>query len=200
MGCTVQKPRQPTGVLEPESRYIELSEKYRGEIDARQDEIEIQIKLLKTQFASEETITVSVSLINRSDHDVVVRKPDSETNRVSNYANRVDEIVFLIVPDDPSVSLDFSLRLLDGPGMLPPETFILLSPSQSYTTSMTVLHPVSPMPEGRYSLSLKYSNYRFDSQSPDKSGPTFLDYHAWMGEITSNVVTFDIVNVISQPR
>ena len=69
---------------------------------------------------------------------------------------------------------------------------MLLPPNESYEAVITMPQPLHPIPLGQYSMSLKYRNYLFGADGPKDSGQ-FIDYHGWMGEIESNIVSFSIV-------
>lgn len=193
MSCTTQKALSPTGTTVPVSEYPTLQAKYSAEIDARHEELELWIELPKVGYSLKEIIELKVTLTNRAEKDVIVRKPDAQTNRVSAHPN-IGEIIFVVIPSDPAISLNFPALVAPYPGSLvtPPDDFILLHSSETYTTSIALPQPLDPIPQGQYSVYLKYRNYRFGADGLDNSREFFIDYHAWMGETDSNTVVFDI--------
>lgn len=203
IACTTARTTSTqTGRIVPASEFSKLADKYNHEIDARHNEIEVRIELPKTTYAPNEAIAFNVVLINESNTDVIVRKPDSQTNRVDTDPNSRDELVFVVIPDNSMIPLTFPapVALYPGAASIPPKDFVLLPPGQGYTATIAMPHPLHPMSVGRYSAQLKYSNYRFDASAPGDSGNFFLDFHAWMGEITSNTVTFESVPYTSSPK
>lgn len=129
MACTTQKTARPVGTLVPFSRFSDLANRYDQEIDARHDEIEIRMELPKTAYASDETIEFSITVINKSDRESVILRPDAETNRISTYPDGSDEIVFVVTPDDPFISLAFQGPAgSSGSLVTPPDSFVLLLP------------------------------------------------------------------------
>lgn len=193
IASTANKNSIPPGTPVPLSEFSRLANTYDQEIDARHHEIEIRIEIPKTAYAPDESIIFSVSLTNTSDHDVVIHKSDAKSNIISAYPGSRDELVFVVIPDDPAASLAFQ-----GPGapiagalMHQPEDFTLLDPSESYIASIAMPRPIKPMPPGRYSVFVKYRNYIFAADGPNQS-ESFIDYHAWMGDIASNALSFEI--------
>lgn len=192
VGCTSQASR-PSGILVPASLYPTLQAKYDLEMTNRRDELQFSIALSKGSYTPEENIEFSVTLTNRSRTNVIARKPDASTNLITTSPD-LGEIIFMITPHDPTISLNFPALAMPYPGSLvtSPDDFVLLHPAESYVTSITMPRPRGSMPQGQYSVYLKYKNYDFGADSPDRE--FFVDYNAWMGEIDSNTVTLQIVS------
>jgi len=190
---TANKSTIPRGTPVPFSEFSQLASTYDQEINARRGEIEISIEIPKTAYTPEEVISFSVSLINRSDKDIVIHKPDAEYNIISAYPGSRDELAFVVIPDNPAISLAFQGPSAPIAGLVHhPEGFALLSPGKSYVTSIAMPRLIRPMPPGRYSVFLTYRNHVFAADEPNQA-ESFIDYHAWMGEITSNTLSFEII-------
>jgi len=190
----IQRSSTLGGSKVPISEYLALAQKYEQEINARRDEIVLAIELPKSEYTSDERIDFSVTLMNRSSRDTTIRRPDTPSNAIRVNFDTDDELAFMITPSDSSLVLNFPMPigLQPGPPVISSDEFALLHSGENYGAAITLPYPLSPMPEGQYSVYLKYRNYHFgvgDPENPEK----FIDYHAWMGEIESNSVNFSII-------
>jgi len=190
----IQKFSTPGGSKVPIAEYLALSQKYETEIIARRDEIMLIIELPKSEYTSNENIDFRITLVNKSGKAITVRKPEATGTAIRVNFDDNNELVFEITPSDPSLVLNFPVPLGFQPGspFALPTDFALLQAGENYEALITMPHPLSPMPQGQYSVYLKYRNYHFGANDPENSDK-FIDYHAWMGEIESNTVSFSIV-------
>ncbi len=191
VGCASQSSR-PIGTPVPASLHPTLQAKYDLEMPHRRDELQFSIRLPKSSYTPEENIEFNVTLVNRSQMDVIARKPDASINQVTANPD-LGDIIVIVKPQDPTISLNFPALAMPYPGSLltPPDDFVLLHPAESYATSIVMPRPRGSMPKGQYSVYLKYKNYLFGADSPDRE--FFIDYNAWMGEIDSNTVIFQVI-------
>jgi hypothetical protein len=203
--CIAPEIWTPVPTVVPEGKYSALSERYYQEIDARRDDIELRLELPKTQYAPSEDVEFRIILTNASRGDVVVRKPDGlwAWTGVHIGSVRADtpladhDVVLLVTTEDSTISLYFPevFPIADRFGMVgDQEDFVLLRPDQHYMASISM--PRVELLEGRYLAQVIYRNHWFGTTILGDPENVFLDYHAWMGEIASNTVRFEVVGPV----
>ena len=171
----------------------ELRRIYEEQESARYDEVGFKIELAKNKYSPTDEIIVHATLTNRTDHDITVLKMYMQTDREYEIFYGVKAV---IEANDPNVSVEFE-ETLSGFDLVqysrPPEAFVKIQARQRYSECLELLPIKEPLPAGRYNLYLMYANQDFGADVVNESGSYFLDFDAWMGELQSNTVTFEII-------
>ena len=196
--CQPSKPRVQAVVTTIEQDE-QLSDEYFQQMDAHKSDITVRIELPKTQYAQDELLEFQVTITNMTDDSIVIRRPNAQI--WAEYPYPTAPVIFTVIPDDPSTPIELLLTSIIGYPYFEilPEEFVTLRAGCSFTATVPILpRPRGLMPVGKYSVSAEYRNFEFGSDpNEDQEEEVFLlDYGAWIGEITSNSVDFE---VIAQP-
>lgn len=144
-------------------------------------ELKLILSLDKTIYQPNEAVSALISLKNVGNKDLVVNR--RMTVNFSAAPNKFRDISFTITgPSGETVP--FAARINARP---PTEKdFVSLSPGETIETTINIqrLHHMTDI--GPYSVSAVYQNVMDPTSFP-------LHKSAWKGEITSNVVVFEIV-------
>ncbi len=170
--------------------YIELQNKYLQQVETRQNEISIVIKPTKPIYKPDEVIEFQVMVNNLTDHDIVIRRPEAYLN----YLAFPTPMSFTLIPADPDTNIEL---LLPGGSVfisveIQADEFVVINQQQAYSSVVPLIpRPREPLPRGKYSVVGMYQNYFFGAYVTTEL--YFTDYNAWMGEVETNSVTFEVV-------
>jgi hypothetical protein len=109
----------------------QLSDEYFQQMDAHKNDITVRIELPKTQYAQDELLEFQVTITNMTEDPIVIRRPDAEIWAEYPYATA--PVIFTMIPDDPSVSIELLLSSIIGEPDIEflPEEFVTLRAGSS---------------------------------------------------------------------
>jgi len=141
-------------------------------------DLTIALRMDKTNYKPGEPIRALMTLKNAGSKDIVVKQRVAVN--LPGMPGEVRDIVFMIKGPLGDVHPSFRVTVRH----LLPEDFVVLSPGETIEKSFDIQKIYDLTDIGPYSVSVVYQN----AQDP---GP--FHRRAWKGEITSNVVDFEIV-------
>lgn len=144
----------------------------------RMTELRLMLSLDKAEYRSGDSIHASIILKNTGNQDIVVRKRMVPGPPYT--PKEAKEVVFVI--NGPSGEINPPFRIQASP--LTPDDFILLSPGETVVNTFDIQKIYHLTEIGTYSISVVYQNMM---------NPGSFHKEAWKGEITSNVVSFEII-------
>jgi hypothetical protein len=190
--CTQQQDTPPPGKTVAWEDLDDLMDRSYSQLDARKNELELRIGLLKDRFTLGESIEIIASLTNKTDKSIVVRRLDAMPI-FGNDATSVHGIRLILTAQSTSTSLDSGFLLdLVQEGLPPPESFVVIPAYDSHTVTCALSDIFKTVLADKYSLEINYTNDYFGAQTNDGSVNYFIDYNAWIGTLSSNVEYFQI--------
>lgn len=183
----------PSGIVVAWDKLGDLTDRSLSQVDARKNEIKLQIRLSGYEFHAGETIGVDAVLTNMTNKDFIVRRMDAMPVMGSEFIS-VNGIKFILISQDTKIELEKSNALTGfvEEGIPPPEAFSLISANDLYTVDFILSDIFKNIPVGKYSLQLAYTNDYFGAQSQFGSKIRFIDFDAWIGSTLSNTEFFQV--------
>jgi len=193
--CSQQPDLHPSGTAVAWGNLDPLITRSISQKDIRQNEIELRISLSKNQFQIRENIEIEAVLQNKTDKTIIVRRMDAMPIFGGDVTN-VHGIVFLVVTQETNVILEKGGLLFNGfvqESFPPPTAFAVMPAKDSFMHIFSMLDIFGEIPPGNYSIQMKYTNDYFGAVDETNSEDYFIDYDAWIGEISSNIGFFQII-------
>ena len=192
-GCREQKTLVPIGTPISWDEFDSLNRNYDANQQERQGEVGFRIELSKQWYESPEQIEVITKLSNCSKKTINIRKISALGIENHLTKNGIEGVVFKVTSKEThkrirvQILLDFIER-----GFPPVEVFQVLPPGKTYVDVLHLPDLEEELVPGKYQLQIRYRNQFFGGMVYGEEGHYFSDVNAWLGDIQSNVVEFEI--------
>ena len=136
-----------------------------------------------------------MSLVNKTDENVNIREMDSMwifgNSTSASYGIQI--LVTSLETGSPLESTGlFSLPGFLDEGFPPPEVYSVITPRDTSRITIELLDIFGVITEGNYSMQIIYTNYDFGAIGWTDPKSYFIDFNAWMGTLSSNIVYFQV--------
>jgi hypothetical protein len=171
-----------------------LIERSSTQSEFRKNDLGVTVDLPKYSFKAGELIKIKVSLTNKTNSNFVVRKMESMSVFGDNPIN-IHGVQILVASLDTGSTLQSAGLISSGfleVGFPRPEDFSIIKPNRPSKILFELNKIFGAIQPGNYSLQVIYANFDFGAQEHIGSEAYFIDFDAWVGEISSNIEQFQI--------